>query len=125
MKVWRIEHPVDGRGPYRSTAGGLRGGFTISSPRKKQPCPKYDGITGFREGWFCGFTSLPDLLQWFDHIFTGLELAGFTIQLYILPDKYVERGEYQCVFDPLTVIAKQRSGFSFRDLLAKKNRIKI
>ena len=63
MYLYRIEHSYDNAGPYNSGANDIHRG--LSSRAYDHPTPECDGLINFSREFFCGFTSITQLLYWF------------------------------------------------------------
>lgn len=111
--VYRIEHPTDGKGPYRSSRvydddfGDLLHDMMSKhsiyvSPN--HPAPQLDGIssdTFYANDMQCACATLKQLKQWFGEFITPLCKSGFHIVKYYVPRKRVYYGRHQVVFDPM------------------------
>jgi hypothetical protein len=104
MKVFRIEHPKTGRGPYQHH------GYSTQRPRvygqkmseyaygPHAPTPWDDGFD-FAETDVFGFVSLHQLRSWFCRdVRVAIKRCGFVVSVYDVDPEYVKQGRKQCAF---------------------------
>lgn len=111
MLVYRVEHSVDGCGPYMSNT--LEGKFRPQYIQRlanslgtkhngdSEHCVIWEevGNQGFSSRHFCGFESMEQLYNWFRGFITSLFECGYVFKTYNVPDQYVLRGRYQLAFE--------------------------
>lgn len=106
--AYRLEHPLDGTGPYRSghtddelLSGMMRDHSAYTS--NKHPTPRQDGIEGnvmyTPNDPVCGARNIKQLKSWFGRYLTPLRKAGFALVKYYVPIDRVYAGKRQVVFD--------------------------
>lgn len=104
MKVFRIEHPTNGTGPYNEANTRRR---TIISRKlcwehnedRKHPDPHTD-LDYFSHGMLCGFQTFGDLKNWFKGFLGLLRWGGYRIAIYEADQSEVAFGKYQVGFSP-------------------------
>lgn len=110
----RIEHPLDGRGPWRSDALLKRSKILdrmfdrhATWSANGMPTPFSDNINTTRwVDWVCGYNSLDDFRKWVrkSEIKT-LKKYGFKV--LSIKVKQIERGDHQCIFPAKEIISKR------------------
>lgn len=112
MIVYRIEHRsiLDERtnhlcgpladmerfdGPYRDAAYIAQNVVCdVMNGRMDKPTPWWDlRLNGIAPNEICGVDSKESLNFWFEYSIPFLEKAGFVVNKYDVPDKYVRHGE--------------------------------
>lgn len=96
-KIYRIEHSIDGYGPYSVCVGrtaelNFFARDVVDSHATdwhkviySDVCAEYAELTRWGSGWHCGFDSLEKLHAWFNGILDELKNAGYLIKVYKLP----------------------------------------
>ena len=113
MRVWRVEHGVDGYGPYCSGKG--RDEVTIKiaeahsyyTNREIHPTTAADGFwerlpVGEGYYWRHGLNRYYHVLQWFKGFAEDLRSVGFVVAVYDVASPHVMTGESrrQVMFNP-------------------------
>lgn len=106
MKVFRVEHPSDGVGPYHSSV--LAGDYSFerygnwtnrNHEDVEHPSPRMEKLPLPGSGLVCGFVSLEQLKDWFnEEELQALHSLGFQLVVYEVYWKDVHEGRKQCVF---------------------------
>lgn len=102
MIVYRLE-TVSGNGIF--SAGEVWFREAKGGDPYRHPCPDDEGIGdnyGCGSRYRCGFASKYQLRRWFNKA-QREEIAKrgrIVLNVYEVPEKYVEVGKFQCVFDP-------------------------
>lgn len=102
MRVWRLEHPGNGEGPYSSDDDEVDN--MMESHRDWDdtihPAPHEEGLRYDAGVHWSGCESLAALRAWFEAEFDILvERYGFHAVTYEVPDEYVQTGEKQLCFE--------------------------
>ena len=101
MKVFRIEHPRERKGPYQCNHNNRT--KMIRDKLGDSHDEDYDGhpvIGNCVPGWLYGFTSVPKMLKWFDGFFDLLRWGGYRIFVYQIDESEMESEPEQCCFNP-------------------------
>ncbi|AKE44718.1 hypothetical protein AU106_gp087 [Sinorhizobium phage phiM9] len=115
MKIYRIEN-VTGEGPY-SCAPESRKNFSsmvfYTDPHPYlHPLQEEDNLlreiwkrifyNDLRRNWRFGFDSVDQVILWFhaEGVFEALELDGFMVSEYEVPEGHYHLGEFQAIFEP-------------------------
>lgn len=96
MIVYRVEHPLDGGGPY---LGGW--GFEDlkwDHNNDEHPGPRQEGLR-IGDDDLCAMSSMDKLIAWFDGWWDRLSEAGFHVAEYEAPKAYVKEGKRQLIFN--------------------------
>lgn len=106
MLIYRIEHPVNGNGPYKQTkenAPRNEYGESINNVHGGDPThPAPFSDFGHMIMWYekCGFESIDKLLVWFESEWIDiLHDLGYLLCIYEVPDLCVHIGNFQVVYD--------------------------
>ena len=111
MRVFRVEASFSiinkngtrktNLGPYvgRDAAGKVYGHYFNMRLLPYNPEPEEDGISYYSFNHHYGFSSLKELIKWFDGCFFSLQDAGFFVVEYECPENYIEFGGKQLAFD--------------------------
>ena len=78
MKIYRVEHPLTGDGPYRCWEYEIPGLSAAHTGSESHPLPGRE----LQYNEYCGFASMTDLLTWFKGWEGQLIAAGFHIAEY-------------------------------------------
>jgi len=112
MLVYRVEYPKDGLGPYR---GSLRHNGVEYTKDELQDlsslssvlCTKHDSSNGhpaigidfctvsFSKAFFCCFTDIRSLKDWFRGYRASLRRIGFRVGVYEISNTFVQYGDSQ------------------------------
>ena len=101
MKIFRIEHPSDGFGPYTTYHNyddkGMRAAHCDQS---SHPNPYVDlKLFYFEKSIHCGFNSQENLEKWFHGYLDNLNNNGFQMVIYEGPAYKVSERTGQTLFD--------------------------
>lgn len=101
MKIYRIEHPSDGYGPYTTYHNyddkGMR---TNHCDQSGHPNPYVDlKLAYFEKSFHCGFNSQENLEKWFHGYLDNLGHKGFQMVIYEGPAYKVSQRTGQTLFD--------------------------
>jgi len=116
MLVYRIEN-AQGFGPYRQEPyhNDMVSNFNPHSVnmwdferQQPRPIPRNDGIENMQEDEFCGFSSLDDLIQWFDSLIPQLEFYDYCVSIYKVKKRFVRFGKRQVVFQRAKALLVER-----------------
>jgi hypothetical protein len=105
MYIYRVED-YNGKGPYFNDT------MIILSPHNNQPLPRQDNLTITEEDYCC-FNSIEQLHAWFYQDYATLELHGFFIAIYSVPDLCVKIGSTQCLFNKYRATLVDTIGFIY------------
>jgi hypothetical protein len=87
--IHRVEHPLDGRGPYNSEDHGIEGIHTAHGDSIEHPS-SVKSLGKFPEpDQFCGFVSKKALTRWFEDFIPQLREAGYKYVQYEVDPKHV------------------------------------
>lgn len=98
MRVWRVEHPTDGVGPYHHAWDGLEELFgahcdtthpSAWEEALRDPSPWVKGLRRPPAGWRHGCGTSAALAEWFDGFWPGLAAAGFRVCVFEAPSTHV------------------------------------
>ena len=98
MRMYRVEHPATGRGPY--TGQGFYRVESLHAAHRGNSHPsKGEEFPDLRSdmAWFCAFDSLDILAIWFEGFGSELISAGFEIVEYEISPLYVRHGKCQSI----------------------------
>lgn len=105
MRIYRVEHLLDGSGPYINTDPDV-GRIIDAAISDRHPVPTEDGIFSDwaesfeNQHYYYGFTSVESLTAWFDaHVLEALFGHGFVISEYECTATRVRVGRKHCAFD--------------------------
>lgn len=105
MRIFRIEHPGNGRGPYKQTTEDVvrdeyGTSINIAHSDCSHPNPRADFGHWIMSYEQCAFDSIEKLLVWFDEQWIDiLHDAGYMLCEYEVPDLCVRVGNFQVVYD--------------------------
>ena len=109
MRVYRVERPESGDGPYNGPYI-VEGMGRAHTDNETHPNPHNDaGLAG--RDWYgksCGFDSLDAYRAWFCRWRKRLSAEGYVLSVYEVPRKFVLKGEYQAMFDKRKARLMQR-----------------
>lgn len=121
MRLYRVEHGTDGKGPYQffsintradeirdelvGEIGAAHNDFWHRDARVKHPGPHQDGLgyMGLDNGdWLFACTSIETLHQWFAGYGERLRGSGFVVSVIDADNDYVRIGntKRQAIYDP-------------------------
>lgn len=105
MRIYRVEHKTKKKGPYTADGRLVIPDSWCAGIGDKHPSPHYDGPNPLMENngfgvWFCGFTSMESLYEWFytAAVVEKLIVENFTIRVFEVDDAVVRVGVRQCTF---------------------------
>ena len=113
MIIYRIEHPENGKGPYRQYEPLTLNGIAINdyhadftthpSPRREfADKDEYGYVRDYfymPDDYYCGFISIEQLLTWFESEWIDvMHIHGYFLCEYEVPDLCVRIGHFQCIF---------------------------
>lgn len=107
MLIYRIEHDTDGKGPYIHTGRSYTNEYQLeinlihcdsTHPGLWSDCGTVLPFRARLEEYYCGFTSVTMLIEWFSDWLEIFEENGLTLVVYSCPDNDVICGEYQTAF---------------------------
>lgn len=96
MRVYRVEHPLDGEGPYLG-AWGIEH-LKWAHNDDAHPGPRQEGLKIYGNQ-VCAMKTMDRLGAWFEGWWECLSNTGFYVAEYEVPDEYVEQGKIQLIFD--------------------------
>ena len=93
-KVYRVEHPRDGQGPYRSSYY-LHKMHGKHCDLKSHPTPMEDFPLNFdfHNELYCGFKNIESLKKWFYGFRSPLNKAEFKMVVYDVPEEHFHVGK--------------------------------
>lgn len=114
MLVYRIEHSVSRIGPYHcalphdypnrnmavavsNLTDALQAAHSTLAAVTTHPTMYADVLVRTDEDLYCGFTSIAQLLEWFDGFMADLHSAGYIVCVY--ESEHVFHGSRQVAFD--------------------------
>lgn len=95
MRVYRVEHPEDGHGPY----GGANRIYSLNYAHQNdtRPNPQWEGLEmGYED--YCALSSMERLCEWFEGWWGQIRYYGFHIAVYEVSEEHVGQGKMQLVF---------------------------
>lgn len=108
MYIYRIEHTIVGCGPYNleTNIPNPDSLYTAKSkyshmdqPSMWNDCSYNDIHSKYsRYDYFCSFSSIEQLIHWFDGWFEALDENCFHLAIYSIDCEYVIEGTYQTLF---------------------------
>lgn len=135
MRLYRVEHGLDGKGPYQYEYKcdpddndkrydlvsniGMAHNDCWRDVRVTHPGPHQDGL-GYMDrdtlDWLFACTSIETLRQWFDGFGKDLRETGFHTIVLDVPDEHVKIGDTkrQAIYDPeyATVTGTRKIGWA-------------
>lgn len=107
MYIYRIEHKVTGTGPYNAETHFNNDprlydiGYAHSND--DHPSMWTDCEHTYKNGYcyldyYCGFSTIDQMIQWFDQWFDALHNNGFKLVRYRIAKQYTIAGNKQTVF---------------------------
>ncbi len=83
MKIYRIEHPYDGCGPYTTYYDYDSCGIKwFHTPSSGHPNPYTEFKIAMNSDQYCGFNSIENLMKWFRDCINNFHENGFVLKVY-------------------------------------------
>lgn len=106
MYIYRIEHGVNGYGPYQASLHSHTDKrqydmgwkhLDAEHPEMWSDCTR--PFNHFYDEYHCGFRSIEQMISWFEGWFDILDTNGFIVAIYDCPMGSVISGTFQSVFN--------------------------
>jgi hypothetical protein len=117
MRVFRVEHPATGCGPYNFAARRIH----TSNPEIEQHLEEIINVSSHHpdpseepklykvwvpfSDWLCGFNSFKQYAEWFLTSRLALHNLGFQLLEHEIPEAYVKQGDYQVLFKKKDIVS--------------------
>lgn len=107
MYIYRIEHKDTERGPYNSETSFQNDPrlyrIGLAHTDDDHPSMWIDCTYVYKNGhshsdYYCGFSTIDQMVQWFDQWFDALHNNGFKLVMYRIAKNYTIAGKRQTIF---------------------------